>query len=246
MFSHGSWLLYQAEGINWSVCHTWAADWTHTDLQNGPINNWRCSRQTSADQSPILYVPVASPGFKPKGRGCEERMLRRSQPERACLELQSQWMQLHRDWVPSKKSMKYLALSVKLVNRDFHWKLARSFYRCYDSSALSRQWRRTLSLPMVCPDWLDTYNVLQYVVFIVCVLLTDWMVCNILLLWVSDHYTMHDVTILIDLGCGLHFLLIKYHRAVVGNSCLKFSLWCVKSISLTWRRHRTIPVRLPV
>ncbi len=27
----------------------------------------------------LPYVPIASPGFKPKGRVCEERMLRRSQ-----------------------------------------------------------------------------------------------------------------------------------------------------------------------
>ncbi len=29
---------------------------------------WRCSQRTSADQTPIPWVPVASPGFKPKGR----------------------------------------------------------------------------------------------------------------------------------------------------------------------------------
>ncbi len=31
-------------------------------------NNWRCSQHTSVDQTPTPCVPVASPGFKPKGR----------------------------------------------------------------------------------------------------------------------------------------------------------------------------------
>ncbi len=31
---------------------------------------WWCSQHTSADQTPIPCVPVASPGLKPKGRVC--------------------------------------------------------------------------------------------------------------------------------------------------------------------------------
>ncbi len=54
-------------------------------------SKWRCSQHTSADQTPIPCVPVASPGLKPKGgRGggvCEERTLRRSQTGQAQLGL---------------------------------------------------------------------------------------------------------------------------------------------------------------
>ncbi len=32
-------------------------------------NKWRFNQHTSADQTPISYIPVASPGLKPKGVG---------------------------------------------------------------------------------------------------------------------------------------------------------------------------------
>ncbi len=35
-------------------------------------NKWRCNQHTSVDQAPILCVPVASSGLKPKGRVLKE------------------------------------------------------------------------------------------------------------------------------------------------------------------------------
>ncbi len=61
-------------------------------------NNWQCNQHTSFDQTRISCAPVASPGLKPKGRVCVERMLRRSQTGQAWLELQRQQMQRRRDW----------------------------------------------------------------------------------------------------------------------------------------------------
>ncbi len=43
-------------GSNLSTC--WPIKWS----------KWRCRQHTSADQAPIPCVPVASPGFKPKGK----------------------------------------------------------------------------------------------------------------------------------------------------------------------------------
>ncbi len=37
-------------------------------------SKWRCSQHTSADQTPIHCVPVASPRFKQKGRVCMRRV----------------------------------------------------------------------------------------------------------------------------------------------------------------------------
>ncbi len=52
------------QGVNGSVCQDWAVDWAPTDIQNGPANG---SQHTSADQTLIPGVPVASSGLKPKG-----------------------------------------------------------------------------------------------------------------------------------------------------------------------------------
>ncbi len=54
-----------------------------------PSKSW-CSQHTSTKQTSIPSAPVSSPGFKPKGRVCEERTLRRSQTVQTWLELQSQ------------------------------------------------------------------------------------------------------------------------------------------------------------
>ncbi len=59
-------------------------------LQVKRSNKWWRNQHTYADQSPISCIPVASPGLEPKGRGCEERMGRRSQTGQAWFELQSQ------------------------------------------------------------------------------------------------------------------------------------------------------------
>ncbi len=48
---------------------------------------WRCSQHTPL---PIKLLSTAPSGLKPKGRVCEERMIRRSQTRQAWLELQSQ------------------------------------------------------------------------------------------------------------------------------------------------------------
>ncbi len=60
-------------GVKGSARQGWVVDKAPTD-------------HTSADQTPILYIPGTSPGLKPKGK-CDERTLRRSQTGQTWLEL---------------------------------------------------------------------------------------------------------------------------------------------------------------
>ncbi len=79
-------------------------------------NKWWCSRHTSADQTPTPCVPVkAPPGLKPKGRVCEERMLRRSKTEQAslawaALTTYSRIITILRRWSPASTQLVRLAL----------------------------------------------------------------------------------------------------------------------------------------
>ncbi len=57
-------------GLGSRLSTLWPTKWS---------NKWRCSQHTSADQTPIPYVLASSPWLKPKGRVCEEWMLRRYQ-----------------------------------------------------------------------------------------------------------------------------------------------------------------------
>ncbi len=60
------WANATADSVNGSVFQDWVVDWAPTDLKRS--HEWQYSQHTSADQTPIPYVPVASPGLKPKGR----------------------------------------------------------------------------------------------------------------------------------------------------------------------------------
>ncbi len=66
---------------------------------------WKCNQHTSADQTKIPCVPVASPGLKSKGRVCMWRADVPALSNRARLiklELQSHQMPRRRDWGPRR------------------------------------------------------------------------------------------------------------------------------------------------
>ncbi len=85
---------YSGVGVKESARLGWVVDSAPTDLQIGPTNGGVISTTL-----PIKLPSLASP-LRPKGRVCEEQMLRCSQIRQAWFDLQRQKTHRWRGWGP--------------------------------------------------------------------------------------------------------------------------------------------------